>query len=233
MATRAPAAPSLRRWAGELFGLPKIAAAPYRKASTVPAFAGGRAALVIPGMLSGDRSTALLRASLTAAGFNAYGWGQRANVRVSREVLFRLEAHIEKLARKTGKSVTLIGWSLGGMYARVLAQRLPELVELLMTLGSPISGDRHANNAWRLYNLINDHTVDNPPFPEDLKIKPPVRTIAVWSSRDGIVAPDCAKGAPDESDRQVEVPYRHFELGSARPAVGQIVEILRQELAPI
>ena len=61
-------------------------------------------------------------------------------------------------------------------------------------------------------------------------VKPPVRTLAVWSQRDGIVAPHCAAGMPGEADRVVEVPFKHFEFASARGAVRRVLDLLREEL---
>ncbi|MEL6529462.1 MAG: alpha/beta fold hydrolase [Pseudomonadota bacterium] len=125
----------------------------------------------------------------------------------------------------------LLGWSLGGLYARVLAQRHPDKAAMVVTLGTPFSGDRKANNAWRLYNAINDHTVDAPTLPDDPSVKPPVRTVAVWSANDGVIAPECARGEASERDVEIEVPFRHFAMGSDRRAIEQIVAILDQETA--
>jgi pimeloyl-ACP methyl ester carboxylesterase len=131
------------------------------------------------------------------------GWGQGLNRGASRAKLVALEDRLAALHRQHGQKVVLIGWSLGGLYARVLGQRMPEAIELVMTVGSPFSGDRHANRAWRLYELINDHTVDNPPFAEDLATKPAATTIAVWSAVDGVVAPVCAMGSEEQADRRI------------------------------
>ena len=79
---------------------------------------------------------------------------------------------------KAARKVVLLGWSLGGIYARVLAQRHPDLVDLVVTLGTPFSGDRRANNAWRVYEALNDHAVDASPLPDDPSVKPSVPTIA-------------------------------------------------------
>ena len=223
-------APPRWRWALEFLALPKIHAAPLRAPVTVPEFGRGRPVIVIPGMMSADRATALLRHSLEAAGFAAQGWGEGMNTGARPAEIARLEQRLCDLAARSGEKVVLIGWSLGGLYARVLAQRHPEACRLVLTLGSPFSGDRRANNAWRLYEAINDHKVDAPPFAEDPGVKPPLRTVAVWSTRDGIVAPHCAAGEAGQSDRVIEVPYKHFELASARGAVRAVLEILREEL---
>lgn len=224
-------APPRWRWALEFLALPKIHAAPLRPPVAVEPFGRGRPVIVIPGMLSSDRATALLRRSLARAGFVVEGWGQGMNTGARPAEIARLEARLHDLAARSGEPVVLIGWSLGGLYARVLAQRHPDACRLVMTLGSPFSGDRRANNAWRVYEALNDHKVDAPPFAEDPGEKPPVRTIALWSKRDGIVAPYSARGEAGQADRVIEIPFKHFEMASASGAVRAILQILREELA--
>jgi pimeloyl-ACP methyl ester carboxylesterase len=93
----------------------------------------------------------------------------------------------------------------------------PDLVARVVTLGTPFSGDPHANNAWRLYELVAGHRVDAPPIEAKLAEKPPVPTLAIWSRRDGVVAPACARGREGESDRQLELDCGHMDFGvSAR-----------------
>jgi hypothetical protein len=78
---------------------------------------------------------------------------------------------------------------------------------------------------------LNDHTVDAPPFPEALSAKPPVRTVAVWSQRDGVIAPECARGEIGEADRAEEMHARHLEMTCSRRAVKQIIDVLQSEIA--
>ncbi len=226
----AAAAPPRRLWAAEFLALPKVYAAPLRAPVIVAPFGQGRPALVLPGLVSSDRATALLRNSLTKAGFAAHGWDEGVNLGPRPAQIDRVAQKLADLGRASGGQVILIGWSLGGLYARALAQRHPEACALVLTLGSPFAGDRRANNAWRLYEALNDHKVDAAPFPEDPAVKPAARTIAVWSARDGIIAPQCAAGEAGQSDLQVEVPFKHFELATARGAVAEVLRILREEL---
>jgi pimeloyl-ACP methyl ester carboxylesterase len=129
--------------------------------------------------------------------------------------LQRIAAQVERHGR--GRPVILVGWSLGGIFAREVAKLRPELVAKVVTLGTPFSGDPHANNAWRLYELVARHKVDSPPIAVNPAEKPPVPTLAIWSRRDGVVAPACARGGEGESDRQVEVDCSHMGFGvSAR-----------------
>ncbi len=150
---------------------------------------------------------------------------------ITHESLARAQERLAEVAEAYDEKVILIGWSLGGFYARILAQRFPALVEMVITLGTPFSGDRHANNAWWLYNLLNDHTVDEPSLSDDPAWKPPVPTLAVWSPKDGVVSPASSRGMPHERDEAIEVPYRHFAMGSDRRAIADIVGLLDARLS--
>lgn len=187
--------------------------------------------MVIPGILSSDSATALLRRTLDVSGYRAHASELGFLTGIKAATLARAVDRLAELAAAEQRKVALVGWSLGGLYARVLAQRLPDLVELVMTLGSPFSGDRRANNAWRLYEAINDHKVDAPPVPDDPAVKPPVPTIALWSRKDGVIAPAAARGLPHERDAEVEVPFHHFALASTRPAIARVVSELGKALA--
>lgn len=179
--------------------------------------------IVIPGLATGDVSTTLLRRTLKARGFRPEGWRRGLNTGADPAKLKALEARIEELHRTTGKKVVLIGWSLGGLYARLLAHRAAEHVSMVVTVASPFSGDRHANVAWKLYEAINDHTVDNPPFAEQVAAKPPVPTLAVWSACDGIVSPLCARGRDEEADDTLRIDAQHFALGTSASALEKIM----------
>ncbi len=217
--------PPFSLWLRELPVTVPIALAPLRRAQPVPdARAGeGQPVLVFPGILSSDSATALLRRTLDASGYRAYTSELGFITGITPATMARAVERLAEVAEAEQRKIALVGWSLGGLYARVLAQRHPELVELVMTLGTPFSGDRRANNAWRLYEAINDHTVDAPPVPDDPAVKPPVKTIALWSRKDGVLAPAAARGLPHERDAEIEVPFRHFALASTRPAIDRVV----------
>ncbi len=184
--------------------------------------------LVFPGILSHDTATSLMRRTLRAEGYHAYASKLGVVTGMTHPLVARAEARLEEIYRKHKQPVTLIGISLGGLYARVLGQRHPEKVNLVMTLGTPFSGDRRANNAWRIYEAINDHKVDNPPFEDDPKQKPAARTIAIWSPNDGIIAPACSRGEEGERDLAIEVPERHFEFSATRRSINRILDILEE-----
>ncbi len=191
------------------------------------ALGDGRPVIVYPGFLANDWSTIRLRRSLAAANYEAFGWGLGSNWGARAALLDRLEQRLEAaVAQGNGCKASLIGWSLGGIYAREVAKLRPDLVDRVITLGSPFSGEPRANNGWWLYEFINDHLVDAPPLQIDAPVKPPVPTYAVWSPIDGVVAPAAACGLPGESDRQVEIGVRHLSLARAPEAIVLIGELL-------
>ena len=186
----------------------------------------GHPVMVLPGFLASDHSTAVLRGRLEAEGYAVHGWGLGLNWGAREDILDRIQTQLDRAARN--EAATLIGWSLGGLYAREVAKRQPGKVARVITLGSPFSGDIRANNAWRLYEMMNDHKVDSPPVKVRVSEKPAVPTIALWSRKDGIVAPACARGEPHECDRSIEVDCTHMGFMTAPCAAQAILDILAE-----
>lgn len=180
----------------------------------------GPPALVIPGFIANDRTTMELRRALAEAGWRVHPWGFGWNLGVEDDILERLEACVDRMGAK--QPVLVVGWSLGGLYARELARQCPKKVRAVVTLGSPISGDLHQNNVWRLYELVADHKVDETPIPR-ITAKPPVPTLAIWSRQDGIVAVRAAKGLAGERDKAVELKCGHMAFAVSRQATRQVV----------
>ena len=178
----------------------------------------GPPALVIPGFLASDRTCMELRRALADAGWRVHGWGFGFNWGVKADILEKLESCIERIGAK--EPVLVVGWSLGGLYARELARHCPGKVRALVTLGSPFSGDLHQNNVWRLYEWVAGHKVDESPIPRIVD-KPPVPSLAIWSRKDGIVAPRAARGLDGERDKHVEMSCSHMAFGVSRQATRQ------------
>ena len=124
----------------------------------------GHPVLVLPGFVASDASTAILRRYLKRIGYDAHEWqlgrnlGPRAIGAEGEKLVERLRA-VHEL---TGKKVSLVGWSLGGIMARLVARRAPEAVRQIITLGSPIAGSPKSTNVWRLYELLAGQSVDAP-----------------------------------------------------------------------
>ena len=190
--------------------------------------AGGPPALVIPGFLTHDRHTTQLRRALAEAGFRVFPWREGFNLGAREDTLERLKAAVARC--ETTDPVLLVGWSLGGIYARELARAEPERVRAVVTMGSPVWGDRRRyTNVWRLYERIAGHPVDNPPI-SDQEEKPPVPTLALWSNRDGIVAAPCARGTEATRDCEVELETSHMGFAMSRRTTRAVVREIDQFL---
>ena len=149
----------------------------------------GHPVLVLPGLLADDRSTRALRGFLNSHGYVACGWelgrnlGLRTNV--ERDMLSRID---ELFERHGGRRISLVGWSLGGLYARQLAKIVPDKVRYVISLGSPFAGSPKSTNAWRTYEIVTGSSLEDRDVPDTLAEAPPVPTTSIfsrssWSSR--------------------------------------------------
>jgi pimeloyl-ACP methyl ester carboxylesterase len=190
----------------------------------------GIPALVIPGFIASDRTTMELRRALAEAGFRVHPWRHGINWGARADTLEQLKRAVDLCEHD--QPVVLVGWSLGGLYAREIARAEPECARAVVTLGSPVWGDRRRyTNVWKLYERIAGHPVDQPPIP-DSDEKPPVPTLSIWSRRDGIVAAPAARGTEHTRDKAVEVDSSHMGFAvskkGTRQAVAAIVEFLKE-----
>ncbi len=149
----------------------------------------GHAVMVLPGFMATNSSTVPMRRLLRDLGYDAHGWDAGRNVRVNEELLQVIEAQLSELYENTGRKVSLVGWSLGGVLARELAKLHPEMVRLVISLGSPISDDRNHTSAARLFKFFNG---DEPEQLRDgqfqgLDVAPPVPTTSILTKTDGVV----------------------------------------------
>lgn len=166
--------------------------------------------LIIPGFATRPGRLRYLAQHLERAGHTTKRWGQGRNWGPTPERFTQMERRLSEIYRKAGQPVVLLGWSLGGLYARELARRHPYMVAKVITMGSPFSGSPRANNAWRLYQFVTGHSVDQPPVEADVSTKPPVETVAMWSPNDSVIAPRSAAGHPHERDRAIALRCTHF-----------------------
>jgi pimeloyl-ACP methyl ester carboxylesterase len=189
----------------------------------------GPPALVIPGFIAHDRTTGALRRALAEAGWRVHGWEMGVNWGARAETVERLKDRLDQIS--PDRKVLVVGWSLGGLFARELARACPERVCAVVTLGSPFSGDPKQNNVWRLYERVAGHKVDAPPLPR-ITDKPPVPHLALWSRTDGLIAPRAARGLEGERDEAVELDCTHMAFGisarAAREAVREIDRFLKR-----
>lgn len=149
-----------------------------------------------------------------------HGWKMGWNRGARADTIERLKARLDAISGD--RPILLVGWSLGGLYARELARAVPDRVRAVVTLGSPFSGDLHQNNVWRLYELLARHKVEDSPIPRILA-KPPVPHLAIWSRRDGIIAPRAAYGFDGERDEAIELDCGHMAFAASSRAARNVV----------
>ena len=185
--------------------------------------------LILPGFGTRARKMRYMAKQIERAGHKTKRWGLGFNWGAQSTTLDRLEQRLIEVHGRYERPVALLGWSLGGIYARELAKRQPQLVSKVITMGTPFSGSPRANNVWRAYQFIAGHRVDRPPIEADLAEKPPVETIAFWSPRDGAIAPRCARGNPGERDREVALRCTHMGFSYAPEAIYAVLSELERD----
>ena len=187
----------------------------------------GHPVLVLPGLLGGDRSTAPLRAVLRHLGFDARAWelGRNFGARSIGPDGARLSAVVEGLFEETGRRISLVGWSLGGILARLMAKRLPAAIRQVVTLGSPFAGGPKATNAWRVYEAASGEKVNDRAsraMLDELRAPLAMPSTAIFSRSDGVCAWQACCDTPGAQRENIEVLGSHCGLG-ANPMVAYAV----------
>lgn len=187
----------------------------------------GHPVLVLPGFTAGDMSTRPLRAFLTDRGYKAHGWKQGQNLGPRPGVEEGMDARLRELHQRYGRKVSIIGWSLGGVYARELARRTPEQVRQVISMGSPFAGHPRASNAWRLFEATSGRTVESLDR-DTMKLPPPVPATAIYTRSDGIVAWQGCLEQASPTTENIEIEGSHSGLGHNPLALYAIADRLAQ-----
>ncbi len=188
----------------------------------------GHPVLVFPGLAAGDITTVVIRRFLADLGYPAYAWEQGLNFGPRPGVLEACIDQIRQLRVEHGRPVSLVGWSLGGVYARELAKMMPDDVRQVITLGSPFTGSHKATNAWRVYQLVSgEKEVDEARFAA-LKETPCVPTTSIYSRTDGVVAWQCSVEQETATSENIEVHASHVGMGMNPTALFAIADRLSQ-----
>jgi len=182
----------------------------------------GEPVLVLPGFMTDDRSTVLLRDFLKSIGYEVHAWGLGVNRRPMLEYLPPLRQMIHELHAETGQKVRLVGWSRGGILSRELARDDPDLVERVVTVGSPVKGGTSVSSIGR---WVQRETGLSPAQMSNLMRERNQRAIAVpvraiYSRSDGIVA---WQACIDETTPDIE----HHEVHCSHAGMGSSAEVFR------
>jgi pimeloyl-ACP methyl ester carboxylesterase len=179
----------------------------------------GHPVMVLPGFLAGGTTTGPLRRFLKSKSYESFCWGLGRNlgphaIGPEGELLAN---RLESIYRQMKRKVSLIGWSLGGIMARELAKRHPNMVRQVITMGSPFARNPRANYAWRLYQGVTGQEIDPKKMRQvfrDLALPPPgIPSTAIYSKGDGVVAwQTCLERRSPLTDN-IEVYASHCGLG--------------------
>lgn len=193
----------------------------------------GHPVMTLPGFLATDRSTRVLRRYIYHWGYDSFRWRQGRNLGPTHANRLErmLDLRLEKIYKETGRKVSLVGWSLGGLYAREMARRNPDLVRCVITLGSP-HGNPKATNAWRIYEALSGIKVDDDLITERLlRVREHVDNVpvtAIFSKSDAIVSSDIAKLPPGDRVENIGISTSHIGMGFNPIVLYLIADRLRQ-----
>lgn len=190
----------------------------------------GHPVLVLPGLMASDSSTRALRAVLKARGYAVKGWGLGRNYGLRDGVQESVIDLLTDMHETHGRKVSLVGWSLGGLYARQLAKMMPERVRSVVTLGSPFAAGPHSTNAWRVYEFTSGKRAEEADehFGGALSVAPPVPTTAIFSRTDGVCAWQGCMEKTSALSESIEVDSSHCGMGHHPAAIYAIADRLAQ-----
>jgi pimeloyl-ACP methyl ester carboxylesterase len=190
----------------------------------------GHPVLTLPGFLASDLSMAPMRRYLKELGYEAYAWKMGRNVGGISRMRAALRDRLAEIHGATGRKVSIVGWSLGGVYARDLALQAPDMVRYVVTLGSPFANDVRATNATRLYEALSREPVeDNSELRKAIAGDLPVPTTSIYSRSDGIVNWRTCILRPSDTAENIEVHLAsHTGMGVNAAALWAVADRLAQ-----
>ena len=177
----------------------------------------GHGVLVLPGFATDDHATALLRAFLRIIGYDVHPWrlGWNLDHRTVGANGEHVARQIDRIVMATGRKVSLVGWSLGGIIAREAARRDPDAVRQVVTMGSPFRGNPHANRVGQLYEHLTGNKVESPASKRRFEAGPqplPVPSTSIYSRSDGVAAWENCVAIEDHQSENVEIHASHMGM---------------------
>jgi dienelactone hydrolase len=213
----------------ELLALPELAMFPASAVATALVSPKGspRPVLVLPGFIGSDQSTVPLRSFLWAIGHRPHGWGIGRNIGPANHVAAGIDRLLVRLADDYREPIDIIGWSLGGVFGRMLALNRPELVRQVISMGSPIKLDRDQSNVSVLFELMGSiWKFSSTPRKLDVD-RIPVPSTTIWTRSDGVVPGLACRQTPSRFAEVVEVRGSHCGLGHN----GAVLRVVADRLA--
>jgi hypothetical protein len=176
----------------------------------------GHAVVLFPGLGADHRFMDPLARHCERLGYDVLHWGRGRNTGPDGDAVTWLHAlghEIDALIPARHDSATLIGWSLGGLYAREIAKAMPKRVRQVITLGTPFARIANSTNVQWLYEFLSGASAPvDAAFARRLAAPPPVPTTSIYSRSDGVVAWQACVGRPSPLAENIEVESSHLGL---------------------
>jgi pimeloyl-ACP methyl ester carboxylesterase len=197
----------------------------------------GHPVVIFPGLGADGRSVAPLRQFCRSLGYQAFDWGRGFNVGPEGNLddwLEALASHVTELLSGHDQPASLIGWSLGGLYARELGKLMAPRLRQVITIGTPFNADADHTHAGWLYRLLgNGSAVFDPALSRRLRTPPPVRTTSIYSRSDGVVAwQTCRHDMHSSLVHDIEIQGSHLGMGWNRRVLDAVADRLGQASGP-
>jgi len=196
----------------------------------------GHPVLLLPGFAAGDATLEPLRLYLRSRHYEVETWGLGKNVGFNRRYAKVIEQKVRYVHHKTGRKVSLLGWSLGGVFAFYAAHAAPECVRTAISLGSPLRLDPDhppPQSVLAMYRALENpkgtlaHQARS--RSKAMRTPPPVPSTCIYSNTDGIVPPHQATLDGDPRNHEnIRVPGSHSGLGVNFLAMWIVADRLKQ-----
>ena len=171
--------------------------------------------LVLPGFTASDISTVPLRRYLSGLGYNVFAWELGRNWGLAGNLEERMYARTEDIYRQTGKTISLVGWSLGGIYAREIARRLPHASRQVISMGSPFATAGNGSYAVYLYDSVTGERITKrrAALNGTIAQPPPVPSTSIYTKSDGVAPWESCLEVESKTTDNIEVVGSHCGLG--------------------
>lgn len=193
----------------------------------------GHPVVIFPGLGTDGVSVATLRQRCQSLGYEAFDWGQGYNTGPQGDLdtwLENLKSQVTQLLLPFDQPATLIGWSLGGLYARELGKLMAPRLRQVITIGTPFNAVSDHTNAGWLYRLLSGSSAAiDAALSERLRTPPPLRTTSIYSRSDGVVAwQTCRHETQSKLVQDIEVDGSHIGMCWNREVLDAVMDRLGQ-----
>jgi pimeloyl-ACP methyl ester carboxylesterase len=197
----------------------------------------GHPVVIFPGLGADGTSVSILRAHCQELGYEAFDWGQGYNTGPRGRLdtwLADLADQISGQLAQHAQPATLIGWSLGGLYARELGKLLAPGLRQVITIATPFNGSVDDHSAGWLSSLLGGSAASiDPAWIERLRSPPPIPTTSIYSRSDGVVAWEtCRHDKRSRLVQDIEVDGSHMGMGWNREVLNIVADRLGQQAEP-